>query len=180
MGKGTSPRSIRLPSGAFHSRIGSPRTLPDDPRAGPTLGRGRLGSSQVSTRLAAREPELAAPRSSRVPEAEPVPAPSPSPRPALAAGRAARREHRGLSRAGRGDPASLPGWVAHLSCPHPRRPTSSRCPRLRSCSPRSPRSPPPSHRDDSSPSYPLGNGPAFSNRAVASHSLLPARPLPLR
>lgn len=78
------------------------------------------------------------------------------------------------------DPASPPSWVAHLSCPHPPRPTSSRCPHLRNCSPRSPRSPPPSHRDDSSPSYPLENEPAFSSRAVASHSLLPARPLPLR
>lgn len=46
----------------------------------------------------------------RVPEAKPVPAPSPSPRPALPAGRAARREHRGLSRArlkGPGIPAQL-------------------------------------------------------------------------
>lgn len=182
-GHGTFPRSCRPAGGAFHSRVGSPRAPPGDRRAGPHpwTEPPRVPTSQRPARRAGRmEPELAAPRSSRVPEAEPVPAPSPSPRPALAAGRAARREHRGLSRAGRWDPASLPSRVAHLSCPHPRRPTSSRCPRLRSCSPRSPRSPPPSHRDDSSPSYRLGNGPAFSSRAVASHSLLPARPLPLR
>ena len=71
-------------------------------------------------------------------------------------------------------------WVAYLSYLHPRRPTSSRCPRPRSCSPRFRRSPPPSHRDGSSPSYPLGNGLAFSSRAVASHSRRPARPLPLQ
>lgn len=70
--------------------------------------------------------------------------------------------------------------VAHLSCPHPRTPTSSPCPRPPSCSPRFRRSPPPSHHDGSSPSYPHGNALAFSSRAVASHSRRPARPLPLQ
>lgn len=93
---------------------------------------------------------------------------------------AAWRAESGLSRAGRGDSGSQPCWVAHLSYLHPRRPTNSQCPRPRSCSPHFRRSPPPSHRDGWSPSYPLGNGPAFSSRAVASHSRRPARPPPLQ
>lgn len=163
----TSRRDIPLPG---QQPWGSARR----PRGGPHGGQSRLGSPGH------REPEPAAPRS---PGAQ-RPSQSP-PLPRLPAPRSQRDTPPGVSpaacgAAGAGEPASPPRRVAHLSCPHPPTPTSSRCPRLPSCSPRSPRSPPPSHRDDSSPSCPLGNGPASSSRAVASHSLLPARPLPLQ
>lgn len=93
---------------------------------------------------------------------------------------AARRAESGLSCARREDSGSRPQGVAHLSYLHPPRPTSFPCPRPLSCSPRFRRSPPPSHRDGSSPSYPLENGLAFSSRAVVSHSRRPAQPLPLQ
>lgn len=106
--------------------------------------------------------------------------PFPLPAPLSQQDAAAQRAESGLSRAPREDSGSQPCWVAHLSYLHPRRPTSSPCPRPRSCSPRFRRSPPPSHRDGSSPSYPLGNGLAFSSRAVASHTGRPAQPPPFQ
>jgi hypothetical protein len=113
-------QSSRPASRTFHSGAGSPRVLPGDPRAGPTVHRIASGPQSLRApsppgaraRTGARgDPQL------RVPDAEPVPAPSPSPRPALAAGRTARREHRGLSRArrkGPGIPAQL-GSAPELS-----------------------------------------------------------------
>ena len=173
-------------------RSGEPEALPRGPKGGADRERNRAspasrtspGPRPAPLRPVNRDPPGAGQRpasSSGATEGrEPVSAPSLSPRPARPAGRSCpacgERPAASLAR-GLGVPAR---WVAYLSYLHPRRPTSSRCPRPRSCSPRFRRSPPPSHRDGSSPSYPLGNGLAFSSRAVASHSRRPARPPPLQ
>lgn len=167
-----------------------PPALPGGPGAGLTANRTaqRPGAGQAQARArprpASRDPPGARQRPTTSPGAaegrEPVSAPSLSPRPALPAGRScpACGERPVVSPArGLRVPAQR---VAHLSYLHPRRPTSFPCPRLPSCSPRFQRSPPPSHRDGLSPSYPLGNGLAFSSRAVASHSRRPAQPPPLQ
>lgn len=176
---------------AAHSSLRiAPGTTQRFPRAGRTASRTaqRTGAGRVQARAlprpANRDPPGAGQRPANSPGAreswEPVSAPSLSLLPVLPAGRSCpacgERPVASLAR-GLGVPAR---WVAYLSYLHPRRPTSSRCPRPRSCSPRFQRSPPPSHRDGSSPSYPLGNGLAFSSRAVASHSRRPARPPPLQ
>lgn len=70
------------------------------------------------------------------------------------------------------------GRPRYLSCPPPRTRTSSRSPPPLSCCPRSPRSPPPSHRG-CSPSSP-GNGPASSPPPPPSPgTALPAAAPPL-
>lgn len=173
--------------------VGSPGHRPEVPRAGSTPGRTaqRPGAGQAQARVRSapptrtrREPSSERPAAVRAqprpgsqsPPLLPPPPPAPlSPRDAAAGGAGG-----GLSRARRWHSRSQPRWTAHLSYRHPRRRTSSPCPRPRSCSPRSRRSPPPSHRDGSSPSYPLGSGLAFSSRAVAFHRRRPARPPPLQ
>lgn len=185
------PGSSQTSRGAFPACLDSPRHCLEVPRTGPIASRAaqRPGAGQAQARVLPRpappsgtrlEPGIA-PRPSgccRGPGASPRPFPLPAPLSQQDA--AARRAESGLSRAGREDSGSQPRWVAHLSYLHPRRPTSSPCPRPRSCSPHFRRSPPPSHRDGSSPSYLLGNGLAFSSRAVASHCRRPAQPPPLQ
>lgn len=190
LGRGGVSRVSQTSCGAFPASVESPEQRPEIPRAGPTASRTarRPGAGRARTRTLPRptggDPPGAssAPPPVRVlPRAGSQSPPLPSlPAPLSQQDAAARRAESGLSRAGREHSGSQPRWVAHLSYLHPRRPTSSPCPRPPSCSPRFRRSPPPSHRDGSSPSYPLGNGLAFSSRAAASHSRRPARPPPLQ
>lgn len=176
-----------------HSRLWSTAAgthCPEVPRAGPTASRTAqrpgAGRAQASARSrpASRDPPGGRQRPTTSPGAaegrEPVSAPSLSPRPALPAGRSCPACGERPAVRPREVSGSRSQWVAHLSYLHPPRPTSFPCPRPLSCSPRFRRSPPPSHRDGSSPSYPLENGLAFSSRAVVSHSRRPAQPLPLQ